>query len=481
MTRSRPGLLLVTGAVGALAAAPRARAQEPVRQIVITGTQQRLALPDCVPEAGDEASRQACETVTGVLRSDLAFQGLFRFVDESLYSALGQVVPDAPDFEDWQSLFANFLVATRARVTGETMEVELFVYAVDSTQRILTRGYSGRSDEARLFAHRLADDVMALTPYEGIAQTRLVFSSDRDDPDGDGSIKELYIADYDGHNVRRMTVNRSLNILPAWSPDGSTLAYVSYRSGTPDVYLAQVRAGQSLNLTGSRGQSFAPAWSPDGRRVAYASSRSGDMEIWIANADGTDHRNVSNNRAADTAPTWSPNGREIAFTSNRGGTPQLWLMDADGLNVRRLTRVGSWSDGAVWSPSRINSEIAYSSRLEAGTFEVAVIDLETRQVRQLTTGRGSCEAPAWSPNGRHLVFACNRNRRWHLALVDRLGHQLQTLDVGPGNSVYPDWEPRASRGGLTLTRSAAGVTGRTDATAGGAESSGTDPWSRRSP
>jgi len=476
MTRTTIALGL---AAAGLAWSGASRAQEPVRRIVISGTQQRLAVPDCIPGAGDEASRQACETVTKVLRADLEFQGLFRFVDETLYSALKPVVPDAPDFEDWQSLFANFLVTTWARVNGETMEVDVFVYAVDSGQRILTRGYSGRSDEPRRFAHRAADDVMALTAYEGIAETRLVFCSDRDDPDGDGSIKELYVADYDGFNVRRMTVNRSLNILPAWSPDGSTLAYVSYRGGAPNVYLAKVRAGQSLNLTESRGQSFAPAWSPDGSRVAYASSRNGNMEIWVANADGSDHRNISSNRAADTAPTWSPNGREIAFTSDRGGTPQIWLMDADGLNVRRLTRVGNWSDGAVWSPSKIYSEIAYTSRLENWTFEVAVIDLETRQVRQLTTGRGSCESPSWSPNGRHLVFNCNRNRRWQLSLVDRLGYQLRTLDVGPGNSVYPDWEPRATRTGLTLIRTATGVTGRTDSDDGSGES-GLDP-SRRSP
>jgi TolB protein len=411
--------------------------QPPVREIVIAGTQQRLAVPDCVP--ANAAAGEACATVTRVLRDDLDFQGLFRFVDEDLYGLLRQPDPVSPDFEDWRSIVANFLVTTRAWLEQGRLKLELRVFAVDLGGQILLRSYEHRLDEVRRAAHEAADDVMTLTQYQGVARSRIVFVSDRDDPEAiAGRIKELYVADYDGHNVRRITVNRSLNILPSSSPDGSRLAYVSYRGGTPEIYVAQVSIGRSLKLT-SGGQSFAPSWSPDGRRIAFASNVTGNMEIWIASSDGTDARPITSSIAADTAPSWSPNGRELAFTSNRGGTPQLWLMDADGLNVRRLTSVGSYSDGPAWSPSRQHSEIAYTSRLEGGTFEVAVIDLTTRQVRQLTTGRGSCESPAWSPNGRHLAFSCNRRGRWELALSDRLGRQLRTLSVGPGNNVQPDW------------------------------------------
>jgi TolB protein len=414
-----------------------AQTQPPIREIVIAGTQQRLAVPPCVPlgaEAGDP-----CATVTRVLRDDLEFQALFRFVDEDLYGLLSQPDPVAPDFEDWRSIFANFLVTTRARVQEGRLLLELRVFAVDLGGQILMRSYEHRLDEVRLAAHEAADDVMALTQYAGVARSRIVFASDRDDPEAvAGRLKELYIADYDGHNVRRFTVNRSLNILPASSPDGSRVAYVSYRSGDPEIYVAQVSLGRSLKLT-QGGQSFAPSWSPDGSQVAYASNVSGNMEIWIAQADGSDARRITSSEAADTAPAWSPNGRELAFTSNRGGTPQIWLTDADGLNVRRLTGVGSYSDAATWSPSREHSEIAYTSRLEAGTFEIAVIDLGTRQVRQLTTGRGSCESPSWSPNGRHLVYSCNRGNRWELTVSDRLGRQLRTLSAGPGNNVHPDW------------------------------------------
>ena len=158
-------------------------------------------------------------------------------------------------------------------------------------------------------------------------------------------------------------------------------------------------------------------------------------------ADGTGARRLTTTRAVDTAPCWSPTGQEIAFTSGRTGTPQLYIMSSDGLNVRRLTTVGNYNDACAWNPARQFSEVAYTSRLEAGGFDIAVIDLATRQVRQITRGRGSCEYPSWAPNGRHLVFSCERRGAWAITIADREGRSIQRLATGAGNNVQPDWGP----------------------------------------
>jgi TolB protein len=417
-----------------------AQAPPPNAQVIITGSGQRFAVPDCIPRAGDEASREACRTITQVLRNDLKFEGLFPFVPESLFAALPPLNPENPNFEDWRSVGANILVITRAQVTGGELAVEVRVFSVDGKQVMLSRRYPGRADNPRSFAHMASDDIVALTQYRGVAKTRIAFTSDRDatkPPRG----KELYIVDYDGFNAKRITVNNSLNILPAWSPDGRALAYTSYRQGPPSIFVAHIFEGRSDNITKGDGQAFAPTFSPDGKQIAYASTKTGNMEIWIANADGSGARRITSSPGIDTAPAWSPTGQEIAFNSDRAGSPQIYLMDSEGLNVRRLTTVGNWNDAPAWNPSKEYSEIAYTSRLEAGGFDIAVIDLATRQVRQVTAGRGSCEYPSWAPNGRHLVFSCKRGNTWQITVSDREGRAIDTLSAGAGNNVYPDWGP----------------------------------------
>jgi TolB protein len=431
--------------VTAAALAPRAAAvaQEQVEQIVIGGVTARFAVPECVPRRGDEASQAACRTLTQVLRGDLRFEGLFQFVPDSLVSAIPPLNPDAPNFEDWKGIGARILVATRADVAGGELTVEVRVFFVDSGATMLARRYSGKPDNPRVFAHQASDDIMTLTQYAGVARTRIAFTSDRD-ATRERRSKELYIIDYDGFNPRRVTVNGSLNILPAWRPDGRALAYVSYRQGSPLLYLAKIYEGQSVaNLTGERRDSsaFAPSFSPDGKRLAFASTRAGNMDVWVANADGSGPRRLTTTQSSDTAPCWSPTGQEIAFTSSRTGTPQIWTMDSEGLNVRRLTTIGNYNDGCAWNPAKQYSEIAYTSRLESGGFDIAVIDLATRQVRRITQGRGSCEYPSWAPNGRHLVFSCDRGGRWEITIADREGRSLQTIATGPGNNAQPDWGP----------------------------------------
>jgi TolB protein len=422
----------------------RGLAQEtPPAHIEIGGVTPRFAVPDCIPRRKDDASVEACRTITPVLRDDLRFEGLFQFVPENLFSAIPPLDPEAPNFEDWKGIGTKILVATRAEVNAGEFALELRVFFVESGQTMLAKRYSGRADNPRIFAHQASDDIMALTQYRGVARTRIAFTSDRD-ATRERRSKELYIADYDGFNARRVTVNGSLNILPAWSPDGRSIAYVSYRQGSPLVYLASIFEGKSTaNLTGERpgNQAFAPAFSPDGKRIAFASNRSGNMDVWVRNLDGTGARRLTTSPAADTAPAWSPTGQEIAFTSDRSGSPQIYVMDSEGLNVRRLTTVGGYNDGAAWNPSKLYSEVAYTARLEGGGFDIAVVDLATRQVRQITQGRGSCEYPSWAPNGRHLVFSCSRGGTWQITVADREGRSLRTLSVGPGNNVQPDWGP----------------------------------------
>jgi TolB protein len=436
-------LALTLATVAARAQAPVATPVPPPgpdtpRDIIITGPSDRFAVPECAPRKGDAPSTEACRTLTQVLRNDLKFES-FDLVPDNLIAAIPPLNPDAPNFVDWQGIGATMLVTMKAWVTGGEITVEAKLHTVANGKSILAKRYTGKADNPRVFAHQLSDEILGLAQIKGVARSKIAFVSDRDS--GGKRTKELYIMDYDGYNPRRVTVNNSINILPAWSPDGRSLAYTSYRRpGSPDVYVASIFEGKNTNITNGSGQAFAAAFSPDGKRLAYASSRSGNMEIWVANADGSGARKLTSSSGLDTAPFWSPTGQEIAFTSDRGGTPQIYVMDAEGLNVRRVTTIGNWNDAPAWNPNKQYPEIAYTARIEGG-FEIAVLNYETRAVRQITQGKGSCEYPSWSPSGRHLTFACGRGSKWQIGIADREGRSVTMLPAGPGKNEQPDWGP----------------------------------------
>jgi TolB protein len=449
-----PASFAATGALVALAAvaAPQAP-QQAIPDIIITGARAtRVAIAPC--SATTEPVRTSCGVVREVLKSDLEFEG-FQLIPESLMRSLPLVAPKAPNYVDWSSVGANILVTLDSTQGSADFSVDVRTFTVDGKASIMNKRYEGRIEPGnaasfRAFAHQAADDVLSLASIQGVARTRLTFVSDRDAPvrraAGNAPAargrKELYIADYDGFNVRRVTVNENISILPSWTPGAKGLIYTSYKPGTPQIFLSWIYEGRIVpNVTREPAdvQAMAPVVSPDGKKIAYSSNRAGNFDIWVANIDGSGARNLTSTLSNDTAPCWSPSGLEIAFTSGRSGSAQLWVMDQEGLNVRRLSSVGNYNDGCAWNPSREFAEIAYSSRLEDGGFEIAVMDLSTGQVRQLTTGRGSCEYPTWAPNGRHLAFSCNRGGTWQLAVIDRMGAKLQTLSVGPGNSVQADW------------------------------------------
>ena len=236
---------------------------------------------------------------------------------------------------------------------------------------------------------------------------------------------------------------------PAWSPDGRTIVFVSWRDGNGEVYAMDADGSGPRNLTQNPAQDVRPAWSPDGRSIAFVSSRDGQSEIYVMNADGSRKRNLTRDRANDDYPTWSPDGRRIAFLHGRGrGRGQLYVVNADGSGLRNLGRIAGpalfasqpvWSpdgrtiyfgrylvstDGsgarklpyipliAVWSPD--GRQIAFVGNRATGLpgpgarfkddSEIYVMNADGSGTRRLTHNVGYDGEPAWSPDGRKIAF-----------------------------------------------------------------------------
>ena len=407
------------------------------------GAAPRLAVPNFIAASPD--LKAPADVIAQVLWDDLRFEREFDLIPRASY---GPITPatsmDTVPFAQWQELGANYVLIGTVRQNASSLTVQARLFDVSAQRSVWAKEYTAAASNPRTFAHTISDELhMDTRKLQGVARTKLAFASDRDGERARGTveqrnIKEIYIADYDGENQRRVTVNRSLAINPSWSADGRAIAYTSYRRGYPDIYVSYIYQGKMDQPTAGTEtvHNFLPAFSPDGSRIAFMTNRDGNMEIYTVNRDGSGLRRVTRHPGNDSTPTWSPAGNQIAFTSDRSGSPQIYIVDADGLGQPRRITSESWADRATWSPAPYN-EIAYAGRNGPG-FDIKIFSLEQGQIRTITDSTGSNESPAWSPNGRHLAFASTRAGRTHIFTIARDGNDLRQV-TKVGNNVQPSW------------------------------------------
>jgi TolB protein len=443
------GVALLISSAGALQAPQVAPASQQPSDVSTTisseaaGTPPRFAVPDFIPLSKDAETVNAARAIAGVLWDDLNFEREFALIPRDVYATIPPATSmlDVP-LDRWREVNADGVIIGTVQKVDTGVRIEVRLFNVRSRTSAFGREYLGSIANPRIFAHKISDEIhQQQRALRGVAQTKLTFNSDRDGERITGTIeqrstKEIYIGDYDGENQRRVTTGFSLNINSSWSPDARSIAYTSFVRGAPNIFVSHIYQGTRDELTRDSGNNTLPVWSPDGTRIAFSSTRdhSGNTEIYVMNADGSNLRRLTNNPAIDTTPTWSPNGTQIAFVSDRRGPPQIWVMSADGLGQQPLT--SEYSDRPTWSPAPYN-EIAFAARTGPGQ-DIKILDLATREVRQLTFGEGTNESPAFAPNGRHLAFSSTRSGKSQIFTIDRTGKNIKQLTRN-GSNYQPNW------------------------------------------
>jgi TolB protein len=409
-----------------------------------SGAPPKYAIPEFLALSNDRETTEAAKVIGDVLFRDLEFEREFYLIARDTYKSIPRASSiDTVPFDRWRELGADAVVSGAVSRTDKGISVQMRLYNVRTQQSVLAREYAGSAANPRLYAHTMADEIhQHQRALRGVARTKLTFTSDRDGenlrgPVGDRAIQEIYIADYDGFNQRRVTVGRNLNLSPVWSPNSQALAYTSYRKGFPDILVSFIYQGKLEYPTGGteKNHNFLPAWSPDGSQIAFVSNRDGNSEIYVANATGGNVRRITNHPSIDVTPTWSPTGNQLAFTSDRSGSPQIYIVGAEGAGLRRVT-TESYCDRPTWSPAPFN-EIAYASRTGPG-YDIKIYDIASGTIRQITSGEGSNESPAFAPNGRHLAFTSTRNGKAHIFTIARDGKDVRQV-TREGNNRYPNW------------------------------------------
>ena len=435
MRRSSPILPLL--AVAICCAGGRIAAQNAGSQDQITGvisapglTRMVLAMPAFrLSPITPEATRNAAAEIQSTLTTDLEFSGYFDVLPPERFSGFGDDPSKVP-FRQWASTGAVALLLGTVTPESGTLMFQGMLFDTQSEQLILGKRYRGEPSVARIIAHRLADEiVLHFTGRMGIAQTHIAVEGRV------GKAKEIFTMDYDGQGLRQMTRNGSLNLSPAFSPDGKKIAFVSYSSGSPRLYVMDPD-GKLTDVCPKEAElCAAPAWSPDGKSVVFSAASAGNSEIYVSDAVEPRPRRLTHDPASDTSPAYAPDGRQIAFTSDRAGSPQIYVMDASGSNPRRLTYQGRYNDQAAWSPD--GALIAYAGWTE-NKFDIFVADPATGTAKRLTDDLSFNEHPDWSPDGRHIAFTSNRLGIYQLFTMDADGgRQLRVKTSFEASS--PSW------------------------------------------
>jgi TolB protein len=383
-----------------------------------------------VPFAAEESLKQS---VTAVVASDLHRSGLFRLVDP------GGLAPHEPRdivYPNWQMLGANAVVVGSTRVLSNgQVEVRYSLMDVARREVLISNMETVSTKYLRAVAHRIADNIYEkLTGDIGVFSTRIAYVVKQ------GKKYALQVADADGFNARTAIEYTQPIISLAWSPDGTKIAYVSFENKKPVIHVQTLATGARKAVAKFKGSNSAPAWSPDGKRLAVVLSIRGGSQIYLINADGSGLKRFSQSSGIDTEPSFSPDGQSIIFTSDRGGSPQIYRMPVTGTASGVAERLTFEGDYNVSPQYRHDGKSFTFIHRNGSKFNVAVQDLETRQVQLLTDSLFD-ESPSFAPNGKIILYATEIKGRGILAAVSSDGRTRQRLSDQMGDIREPAWGP----------------------------------------
>ena len=396
-------------------------------RVEVTGvgmTQMPIAV---APFRGESGSPQK---LSAIVQADLERSGQFKGIDTA------DVAVDElsrPDWSGWRQRSADALVGgSVTRLADGRYDIRARLWDVVKGQDKSEFRDTVVAADLRQAAHRLADWVyQQLTGTPGAFASRIVYVTKA------GGRYTLWVADSDGEGAQAALASPEPIISPTWSPNGQQLAYVSFESRKPVVYVHEITTGRRRVLANFRGSNSAPAWSPDGRSLVATLSREGGSQLFKIDMASGEARRLTTSSGIDTEPAFSSDGTAIYFVSDRGGSPQIYRMPAQGGPAERVTFNGSYNISPAPSPD--GRWLAYISRI-GGQFKLHVMDISTGQ-STLISDTTADEKPSFAPNSRLIVYATIAQGREAL-MTSTVDGRIKARLAGQGGDIRePDWGP----------------------------------------
>ena len=428
--------IFLTAVTLCLALAGRAPAQTDIYIGVAAGKEYKktaLAMAQFLPARPDNPKDlELAGQFSDIIRADLMYSRYFDVKEEPLSPA--NISTGTAALQFWKIMGAGWLISAKAAQNEKVWTLTARLQNLESGSIVMEKFYQGEPRAMRRAAHLFSDDViLRVTGRKGLAHSKIVFSNN-----STGS-KEIYVVDYDGGNLLRLTDDRSIALLPRWSQDASRIYYTTYRYGNPDMFEIDMKAGKIRPFTTFQGLNIPGGFSPDGLTMVLTLSKGEDPSIYSLNVVTREMKKLLSRFGVSSSPTYAPDGRQLAFISDRAGNPQIFVLDLETAKTRKLTRM-NWCDSPSWSPS--GEWIVFAGReTSKEKLNIFLTDLTGSQVLRLTNNLGDNEDPSWSPDGRFITFTSNRRGRRELYIMDADGSAPHPLTDLKGQTSTPNWSP----------------------------------------
>jgi TolB protein len=390
-----------------------------------------IAIDSFTAADNKENSKKYTKLLRGIIENDLILSRYFNIMREAPQQAGSSLNEKLSYFA--RSGAAVLITASVSCPAENSINFDIKMFDVESGKIIWDKKYNGNISDYRYMAHEASDKIVErFIGYPGIARTKIVFVNNST------KHKELYIIDYDGYNIRRLTRDNKINILPKWSPYGDKIIYTSYIYNNPDLLYLDIAKNKRGVISKYQGLNVTGVFSPDGNTVLLTLSNGKFPNLYIINTSGKILQKLTSDSCISTSPSFAPNGQEIVFISDKSGYPQLYIMNAAGGNVRRLHADG-FCDSPSWSPR--GDKIVFTMKRGRSNYDLYIYDLSKGKITKLTEHQGKNENPSWSPDGRFVVFCSDRSGKCEIYIMAIDGSGTRKLTEMPGNSYTPAWSP----------------------------------------
>ena len=350
-------------------------------------------------------------------------------------------------FESWKPLGTEFLIRAAYSIDGNNIVLETFTYHVPTQKLILGRKYQGPKSTVKKIGHTFANDlVKELTGNNGIFLTKIVVASDRQTK----GHREIFVMDWDGSNIRKISDHKSIAVSPAWDRSGTKVAYTAYmqrrRSGkrNPDLLMYDIPKKKRWVVSYTEGINSGAAFHPLKDSLFLTKTAKKNPDIFEIDFSGKVLKQITKGPrgAMNVEPAVSPDGKRIAFSSDRSGRPMIYIMNVDGSSPKRLTFAGRYNSSPTWSPD--GKKIAFAGHVDSH-FDIFVMNANGTDLKRLTTAKkpngkfADNEDPTFSPDGRHILFVSNRKMNKQLYIVNVDGTNERRITYDKFNYFKPKW------------------------------------------